>query len=160
MFREVEHQLIHSHKRYLFWSNTVLFFLTIIFVRSSVNRKIISRNVQAGIIGWLPLFRIRLLGWKNRRTRTNYYTWKDILHRNFIQGKNWVQKDEQYSIRLASQGVVPQAISIVGGWVGGWLLLSTTNTQPIQDPVQFEFVAQYHKISLPCPLLSYKLESL
>ena len=55
---------------------------------------------------------------------------------------------------------LPQAINIVGGWVGGWLLLPTTNIQPIQDPVQFEFVAQYHKISLPCPLLSCKLESL
>ena len=125
----------------------------LIFVRSSANGKIISRNVQAGIIGWLPLFGIRLLGWKNRRTRTNYYTWKDTLHRNFIQGKNWVQKAEQYSNRLDSQGVVPRAINIVSGWVGGWLQLPITNTQPIQDPVQLQFEAQYQqRIKYPYPV--------
>lgn len=54
---------------------------------------------------------------------------------------------------LDSQGVVPRAINIVGGWVGGWLQMPITNTQPIQDPVQLQFVAQYQqRIKYPYPV--------
>lgn len=38
-------------------------------------------------------------------------------------------------------------------WVGGWLQLPITNTQPIQDPVQLQFEAQYQqRIKYPYPV--------
>ena len=56
------------------------------FIRPPVNGKIVSRNVQASIAGWLSLYRIGLLGWKDWRPRTSHHTWHDSLHWNFLQG--------------------------------------------------------------------------
>lgn len=58
---------------------------------------------------------------------------------------------------------LPQAINIVGGWVGGWLQPAnhkhSAHTRPCSVAICSTIPATY-KISLPCPLLSYKVESL